>query len=96
MKLTTLLALSAIGVSAMAQESGIAIRKEISLVYPKELYRDGRATINAIGGMTLDDKALLQGGFMIGYDVRKYKAGVLGRFIQGRAADFGFYVGIKF
>lgn len=95
MKLTTLLALSAIGVSAMAQESGIIARKELSVVYPVELVREGRISLKGFGGLTIDN-GRVQGGAILAYSVKRYELGLAGRFIQGAPADFGIYVGVRF
>lgn len=92
-----LLTLTAIALSAAlsAQETGVIARRELSVVYPVEVVREGRVSLKGFGGLTIDN-GRVQGGAILAYSVKRYEVGLAGRFVQGRAADFGVYVGIRF
>lgn len=95
MKLTTLLALSAIGACAMAQETGIVVRSELSVVYPVTIRQEGRVSLKGFGGLTLDN-GRIQGGAILAYSVKGYEVGAAARFLQGKPLDFGLYIGLRF
>jgi len=91
----TTFALALISAATLAQESGVIARKELSVVYPVEIVREGRISLKGFGGLTIDN-GRVQGGAILAYSVKRYELGLAGRFIQGAPADFGFYVGIRF
>jgi hypothetical protein len=79
----------------MAQETGVVAQRELSVVYPVEVVREGRLSLKGFGGLTIDN-GRVQGGAILAYSVKGYEVGLAGRFLQGRPLDFGLYIGLRF
>ena len=79
----------------IAQETGVIVKKELSVIYPVEIIREGRVSLKGFGGLTVNT-GIIQGGAILSYSVKRYEVGLAGRFLSGRPADIGLYVGMRF